>query len=165
MAITDAARIVFLAYFISHVPATALVDAQVVVPARFVPNFAKKALAWHIQTNNDVLMATQPRWLVALVTCEVLFQFPFFFYAIGALRRRDERARGWFVAYGAHTATTMAPILQFIAEHGGVSDGERWRLIGIYAPYLIVPLWLAACALGEGPLFTTNARAAERKRR
>ena len=148
MPITDVERVVFLAYFISHVPATALIDSQVVLPSRLVPKFAKSALAWHIRQNNDVLMSTQPRWLVSLVTCELVFQFPFFFYAISALRRRDEGARGWLIAYGAHTATTMAPILQFIHDSAKLTARERWSLMGIYAPYLIVPLWIAMRALG-----------------
>ena len=98
MAINETARKVFLAYFITHIPATMLIDAQVVLPERVVPTFAKRLLRWHIETNDDVLMANRPRWLVGLVTCELLFQLPFFFYAVSALRRRDNGARGGLLA-------------------------------------------------------------------
>ena len=103
MAISELARKVFLTYFVTHIPATMLIDAQVVLPPRVVPTFARNALRWHISTNNDVLMAHQPAWLRSLVMCELVFQLPFFFVAISALRRRDEGAKGWLLAYGAHT--------------------------------------------------------------
>ena len=131
MAISELARKVFLTYFVTHIPATMLIDAQVVLPPRVVPTFARNALRWHISTNNDVLMAHQPAWLRSLVMCELVFQLPFFFVAISALRRRDEGAKGWLLAYGAHTATTLAPILQYIWESDAIaSELERWKLIG-----------------------------------
>ena len=102
------------------------------LPERVGPTFAKRLLRWHIETNDDVLMANRPRWLVGLVTCELLFQLPFFFYAVSALRRRDNGARGGLLAYGAHTATTLVPILQYIWEYPSLGNAERWRLIAIY---------------------------------
>ena len=46
-----------------------------------------------------MLMANRPRWLVGLVTCELLFQLPFF-STPSALRRRDNGARGGLLASG-----------------------------------------------------------------
>ena len=168
MAISELARGVFLTYFVTHIPATMLIDAQVVLPPRVVPKFARNALRWHISTNNDVLMAHQPAWLRSLVMCELVFQLPFFFVAISALRRRDEGAKGWLLAYGAHTATTLAPILQYIWESDAIaSELERWKLIGVYSPYLVVPLWIVSCTIGEGKIFVDakTARSASSRRK
>ena len=100
--------------------------------------------------------------------CELVFQLPFFFVAISALRRRDEGAKGWLLAYGAHTATTLAPILQYIWESDAIaSELERWKLIGVYSPYLVVPLWIVSCTIGEGKIFVDakTARSASSRRK
>ena len=53
--------------------------------------------------------------------------------AVKALYDRDEAAfRTPFIVYGAHTATTMIPIL-------GEMFGST-RLVLIYLPYLLFPL-------------------------
>ena len=68
-----------------------------------------------------------------MVWAELCLQLPFFFVAVKALYDRDEAAfRIPFVIYGAHTATTMIPIL---GEIGGST-----RLALIYLPYLLFPL-------------------------
>jgi hypothetical protein len=150
MAIGERTRAIFLAYFITHIPATMMIDSQVVLPRALVPAFARKALEWHIATNNDVLMANQPSWLRGLVACELLFQLPFFFVAVKALMGRKNWIRGYCIAYGAHTATTLVPILQYIWEDETFkSEKQRVALIGIYAPYLIVPLWLMMSMLAN----------------
>ena len=51
------------------------------------------------------------------------------------------------IVYGAHTATTMIPILGAIASAPGLAVDVRARLVAIYAPYLLMPLallWRAA---------------------
>ena len=131
MAISELARKVFLTYFVTHIPATMLIDARRQHHLRVVPTFARNALPWHISTNNDVLMAHQPAWLRSLVMCELVFQLPFFFVAISALRRRDEGAKGWLLAYGAHTAVAVydpagARVLRTLPGHDAPVTVVRW---------------------------------------
>ena len=142
MPVSENTRLAFLAYFVTHIPATILIDSQVVLPKSIVPAFAQNLLQWHIDVNEDALMAEKPRWLVGLVTCELLFQLPFFFVAARAIMERRNDLRGYFIAYGAHTATTLVPILQYFYESTRISDAAKMKLIGIYAPYLVVPLWI-----------------------
>lgn len=140
----DAARTVFLWYFVSHIPITMCVDAQAVLPAAWFPSALKDLLAWHVSVNNDMLMGTLPLWFRAVCCCEVALQLPFFFYAVRALVNRDNGARVGMVVYGAHVATTLVPILAVFADAGTAfdSEGQRWALIAIYLPYLLVPLAL-----------------------
>ena len=127
-----------------------LIDAQVIVPKAFVPMFARNALSWHITSNHDVLMANQPSWLRGLIACELLFQLPFFFVAIKAIWERNNSIRGYLIAYGAHTATTLVPILQYIWEDRTFrNEFERMKLVAIYAPYLLVPLWLTVSMIAN----------------
>lgn len=47
--------------------------------------------------------------------------------------------------YGAHVATTLAPILAELYNPAyGLSEPERYMLFGFYLPYLIIPLLILA---------------------
>ena len=57
------------------------------------------------------------------------------------------------IAYGAHTATTLVPILAEILTHDEFpSEAARWQLFLIYLPYLVIPAMIAvALSLEEKP--------------
>ena len=127
------ARAAYLLYFASHIPITMLIDAQAAIDHRHFPEFAQALLDWHIRVNGDILMGAPKLWFRSVVWVEICLQLPFFFVAVKAVYDRDEAAfRTPFIVYGAHTATTMIPIL---GEIGGST-----RLTLIYLPYLLFPL-------------------------
>jgi hypothetical protein len=98
-------------------------------------------------------------WFSSLVSIEVIFQLPFFFFAIYAIlqqqkdpHKRTIRGDGPFkslcIIYGSSTATTLVPILQSILSNEETNMSEKGILLGFYLPYLIFPIWLviiAAC--------------------
>ena len=67
------------------------------------------------------------------------------------MRRNWIRIPG--IAYGAHTATTLVPILAEILTHDEFpSEAARWQLFLIYLPYLVIPAMIAvALSLEEKP--------------
>jgi len=141
----NAARWVFLGFFVSHVPASALVDAQAVLPAWAFPQFARAALEWWVTTCGDPLMGSRPLWFRSIVLAEVTLQFPFFFYAIRGLLARDDAIRVPCVAYAGHVCTTMVPILAELAWGAhAATHAQRTLLVAVYLPYLVVPLGLLA---------------------
>ena len=79
-------------------------------------------------------MATPPLWLKALICCELTFQLPFFFYAVWALLSKSESIRFPGLIYGAHTATTMVPVLSHFIFAEDIKVEEKAVLIGFYAP-------------------------------
>ncbi|GIL60429.1 hypothetical protein Vafri_15020, partial [Volvox africanus] len=132
---------IFLAYFILHIPTTILVDSQSIVPSKYYPSWAKELLQWHIKTNGDHLVSTNPLWFVSLVLCECFLQLPFFFIAAFAFIKRRNWIRIPSIVYGVHVATTMVPILVDILFSPSAGP-KRATLALIYLPYLIVPLLL-----------------------
>lgn len=48
--------LLLLAYFVSHIPITALLDAQSILPRASFPRWAVAAMDWHIQVNSDHLV-------------------------------------------------------------------------------------------------------------
>lgn len=176
-ALTGTSRLAFLGFFASHVVFTVIVDSQAILPPNLVPTLLRNFVDWYATTMKDPLMSN-PRehlWFQSLVACEVAFQLPFFVvacYFLMSTNGGDSSSLScccyypdWFrcacIAYGAHTATTMAPILATLATADtGATATERAALLAVYLPYLIFPLWILFLAVttasGTG---TTTAKA------
>jgi hypothetical protein len=134
-----------------------------VLPQRFVPAFASRALAWHVGNTGDPLMnhiaPGRPPfapWFRALIAGELALQLPFFFVAVYAFAARRNWIRIPALCYGVHTATTMLPILAELAASPEVpTDAARAQLLALYAPYLLLPLacagWMATSPQPFGP--------------
>lgn len=131
----------------------ALIDSQAWLPAGWFPGWARRALAWHVRTMNDVLFQPPEPWFKALTAVETLVQVPFCAVAPWALVRRERWMRPLLVAYGAHTATTAVPILGQLAMDGRLAPAERRRLLACYSPFLAIPAWLACQAAARPRLF------------
>jgi hypothetical protein len=86
---------------------------------------------------------TEP-WFTSLVSLEILFQLPFFMYAVNCLLQNKYGPcfRPLCIVYGSSTATTLVPILASIASDVDKTTSEKGILFGFYLPYLIFPLWL-----------------------
>ncbi|KAJ8600154.1 hypothetical protein CTAYLR_010758 [Chrysophaeum taylorii] len=133
-------RHVYILYFASHIPATLFLDSQALLPRDAFPRFATDLADFHVRRHGDVLMADPPLWFKSLVACEFFVQLPFFFVALWALfyEKYSPTVSMLFVAYGAHVATTLVPILATFLASPGVPS----LLFAIYAPYFIIPLSL-----------------------
>lgn len=124
--------------------------AAAVIPARFVPAFASRLLAWHVANTGDPLMAAPfAPWFRALICAELALQLPFFFAASYAFAKRLNWIRIPALVYGVHTATSLLPILAELATSPKVpSEAARLQLLALYLPYLLLPLacavWMAA---------------------
>ena len=118
-------------------------DAQAALDARLFPAPLKKLLAWYVRVCGDQLMGAPPAWFRAIVWAELVLQLPFFFVAAAALhRRQDAQIRPFMLLYGAHTATTLLPILAAIFAEDDTQRTlpQRLLLAAIYFPFLAVPL-------------------------
>ena len=132
-------RLIYLGYFFTHIPITILLDLQGLLPSSIydalgVSNF----FIWYHTAFDDHLMGTPPIWLKSFLFSEMVFQLPFFFVAVDALRKKkcSDLVKTLFIVYGTHTATTVLPILaDFIAA-------SKYLLVAIYFPYFAIPLSL-----------------------
>jgi EXPERA (EXPanded EBP superfamily) len=174
-ALTGATRVVFLSFFASHIFATVIIDGQAVLPSSIFPLALQDLLTWYARTMKDPLMSNSQEilWFQSLVCCELLFQLPFFFWACymlsssssstAKLKYYPESFKSACIAYGAHTATTMVPILATIVANEEASAAERAMLSSVYLPYLIFPLALLGMAV-QSPSETDSAAATKKNR-
>jgi hypothetical protein len=155
-----------VAYFATHIPTTLLIDAQTVLPEAAFPKSALTALDWHVAVNKDPFIgaASRPPWFRGIVWAELLLQVPLFVLLLVGWARCAAWVRLPVVIYGAHTATTLVPILAEIAAAPGLSDGERWKLVAIYIPYLLMPLALLWRAAARSDMFALPGGGAARQK-
>lgn len=143
----------FLCFFASHIVFTVLMDGQALAGSIY-PVMLQDFQAWFVAVFNDPLMGTTPLWFQSLVAAELCLQLPFFFVACNFLSNTSlSQYPGWFrsacIAYGAHTATTMVPILSTLFTNKSATSMERYILLAVYLPYLIFPLWILYIAVKD----------------
>ena len=143
-------KIAFLCFFISHIPITLLIDGQAFFPRHYYPQILQDVVDWYAVTFKDKLMThpTNP-WFSSLVAIEILFQLPFFFYAISAMLKRRDINKNLSIIYGASTVTTLIPIFASICTDEDTTIGEKAVLLSFYLPYFIFPLWFIMIAASD----------------
>ncbi|CAE8611800.1 unnamed protein product [Polarella glacialis] len=158
-------RWLMFGYFASHIPISLCIGGQVVLHPWVVryPSALRRLLQIHVEANGDFLMASPPSWLRSLLAAELLLQLPFFPFAAAAFWRAspaDNAMRLPCIIYGTHVVTTQIPILAAIVldtEHVK-SESHRWKLFGMYVPYLAVPLLLTAVMLARPAPFSFSKK-------
>ena len=137
-------RAIALLYFVSHIPITLLIDGQALLPPSYFPSWAKQSLQWYISLSNDPLMSKartskEFAWFRGLIAIELTFQLPLFFALTYGFYARAQST--WVhvvnIIYAVHVMTTMVPIFASLA------GWDRMDLVPVYAPYLLVPFYLA----------------------
>ena len=88
-------------------------------------------------------------WFQSLVSLELLFQLPFFFAAMyyisdSTAKSYPDGFRAACIAYGAHTATTLVPILTYFwdPQQDTLTTQQRITLTSMYFPYLAIPFYV-----------------------
>jgi hypothetical protein len=77
-------HVIFLIYFISHIPITIFLDSQVVLK-EYIPKFFIDMNQTYIKLLQDKLLESSPLFLNIFVYCELLFQLPMFFLSTYAI--------------------------------------------------------------------------------
>uniref|UniRef100_A0A668UZZ5 EXPERA domain-containing protein n=1 Tax=Oreochromis aureus TaxID=47969 RepID=A0A668UZZ5_OREAU len=128
-----------------------LLCALTLLPEHVYPQPLKDLLKWYAADFKDPMVLDPPEWFKSFVFCEALLQTPFFPIAAYAfLKGGCKWIRIPAIVYSTHVATTLIPILAHILFYqfplkpnpGPQTVQERWLLVSIYAPYLLVPVLL-----------------------
>jgi hypothetical protein len=174
-------RRLFLGYFITHIPITILIDLQGAFP-EYYPQPIRNVVLWYIETFGDFLMGTGPVWFRSFLYCkyedvdhavmslialhhsgELAMQLPFFLYVIHGILIKSNSIRIPCIVYGSHVSTTVVPILMEFAFSKVLTVQRKLWLIGIYSPYLLVPITLTIYMLLNPEPFSKDASNSKKK--
>eukprot|EP00887_Chlorella_sp_A99_P002386 scaffold10.g2386.t1 len=127
-----------IAFLVSHIPITLLVDGQAVLPKSWYPQSLLDVQSWYLDTYQDPLMRDLPLWFKSLVYTEVFLQLPFFLLGSYAWIARKNWIRIPALIYGSFVASTMVPILAVLSTHRAPGY-DPLVVTGFYLPYAVVP--------------------------
>ncbi|CAG9462023.1 unnamed protein product [Pedinophyceae sp. YPF-701] len=161
-------ELLFLVYFIVHVPITIFIDSQLVLGSKFHPAWAVQVTADYIRDVHDFLVKVNPVWFYSMVLCEMFLQLPCFFVSMYGIVKQASWMPLVGVIYGTHVSTTLVPILaSFILEPldpenntGPMYESDRLPLVAVYVAWIIVPLLMVlhyAPMLRRAPLKSKTA--------
>ena len=150
-------RILYIAYFVTHIPITILIDLQGLFSTSY-PQILSSILDWYIISFKDPLMRETPTWFRSFLLCELCVQLPFFPVAIYGLIYQKNWIRIPLIIYGTHTATTVFPILSEICLSGALRQAEKITLSLIYLPYFLIPLLLVISGSRNVILFSPKKK-------
>ncbi|KAL1747420.1 transmembrane protein 6/97 [Schizophyllum fasciatum] len=160
--------LLYVIYFLTHVPPTLLLDLQSIYPKEHVPAFMSGLLRTYFDFLHDPLVgraagfygekATEEMlWLRTFMTLEAVFQLPVFFIGAYCLIKSACTTSLYplLLIYGASTATTTLPCLVYLyatpdsdewtqaSNVPSITPNERLILLSSYAPYCLIPLVMA----------------------
>ncbi|GMH37061.1 hypothetical protein BSKO_04934 [Bryopsis sp. KO-2023] len=133
--------LVTVIFFSVHAATSVLIDAQALLPAESFPPWAVELLRGYLEKSGDPLMSHTPVWFKSMVFSELAFQVPFFIVAVFAMLARKEWIRIPCIIYGAHTVTTMIPILYSLISPAleGPVEYDLPYLMQNYVPFAVMP--------------------------
>ncbi|KAF7645814.1 hypothetical protein LDENG_00197840 [Lucifuga dentata] len=161
-------EIIFFFYFASHIPITIFIDLQALLPGYVYPQVLKDLVEWYAKEFKDPMVVNPPVWLRSFIWCEALLQLPFFpIAAFAFLKGGCKWIRIPAILYSTHVVTTLLPILAHILffpfpmkpHPGPQTSQQRWLLVSIYAPYLVVPVLLLLTML-LSPAYSPSSKSA-----
>ncbi|KAG0277696.1 Transmembrane protein 97 [Linnemannia exigua] len=138
-------------YFVSHIPATMLMDIVPLYPSFLAPLIQPllEFQDYYVETFRDPFMGDRSLiWFNTFLHMEGLFQLPFFAFAAWALFHNKRSIALWICVYSAHVITTVIPILTTLnlskdtAFPFAVSEGQKLFLTCLYTPWVLFPLWM-----------------------
>jgi len=156
--------LIYVIFFVSHIPASFLIDLQAVYPSHIVPAAVKRLPELYFQTSNDPLIGgvmgylgnnEHLVWFKSFLLLELGFQVPVFFLGIYGLWKDSRSIYVLLLIYAASTATTTLPCLALILTtpitspetilHGiaSITPDQRLLLLSSYIPFFLIPLFMA----------------------
>ena len=142
-----------------HIVVTLLIDSTIALPVTYQTSLQHRLGRFHIESNNDLLVANPPPWLVAYVWLELLFQLPFFFFGAYYFLKGEIFLNIFILSlinylldnkkvyipsliYGVEAATTTFACLVELF-YLDVSQSDLIKLVSFYLPTLVVPVLLS----------------------
>ncbi|KIM90546.1 hypothetical protein PILCRDRAFT_812299 [Piloderma croceum F 1598] len=153
--------LLYFTFFLSHIPASLLLDFQALYPSSLLPGFISSLPRLYFQMSNDPLIggamgylsnSKELGWLKSFMILELVFQFPVFFLGLQGLWNDSRSIYPLLLIYAASTTTTTLPCLSLIFATPltspstiakgivSITTAQRYLLLSSYIPFFLVPL-------------------------
>ncbi|PPJ49696.1 hypothetical protein CBER1_02144 [Cercospora berteroae] len=141
--------ILYLTFFLIHIPIVFIVDIYPLYPTHIVPSFMTQLRTWYIATYRDQFFVSPPAWFTLYAWMELLYHVPLSVWAVGALVRDDALVPLHLLGYAMQTAITTATCVADFLSWKGHSAAEKVELGKLYVPYLALSVFMGLDMFGR----------------
>ncbi|KAM3065488.1 hypothetical protein ACMFMG_011625 [Clarireedia jacksonii] len=131
--------LVYLIYFMTHIPVMFLMDLQTIYPASITPRFLTSIKDFYIETYHDQFFVSPPIYFQLFIWLELVVHVPVSFWAVGALLKETPTTPLILLLYSLEVLlTTLVCIYEYL--HWPISSAQKWSLTTLYGPYILLSL-------------------------
>ncbi|KAM0718538.1 hypothetical protein Q7P37_005608 [Cladosporium fusiforme] len=141
--------LVYLIFFIIHVPVLFCVDLAPLYPESLKPAFITSLREFYIATYADRFFTQPPAWFNMYMNMELIYHVPLSIWAIGALLRDDPKVPVQLLVYAVQTAVTTATCIADYMSWSDFQNAQKMELGKLYVPYLALSVFMAVDMLGR----------------
>ncbi|KAF2098737.1 hypothetical protein NA57DRAFT_75976 [Rhizodiscina lignyota] len=134
--------IVYLIFFIIHIPIIFAVDAYPLYPPSIRPAWMDEIRNFYITTYRDQFFISPPAWFNAYLWMEILYHVPVSVWAIGAILRDDPKLPIHLLVFAVQTGVTTFTCIADYLSWSNFRNEEKIRLGQLYVPYLALAVFM-----------------------
>jgi len=142
--------IVYLIFFIIHLPVMLVVDLTPFYPASITPSFMTYLRSYYVTTYRDQFFISPPAWFTAYLYMELLYHIPLTLYAIRALWSAPLKPAAMLhlLLFSTQAGlTTLTCIAEALSWDRSVE--EQGKLMGLYVPYVAFAILMGSDMFGR----------------
>jgi hypothetical protein len=136
--------LLYLIFFIIHIPTIFMVDAVPLLPTAFQTNLAHQIRAFYIASYQDKFFAQPPPpWFTAFIAMEVFYHAPLSIWAIPALIRDNPMVPVHLLAFGVQAFVTSLACLVEVWSWADRTVAQKRSITMLYGPYVALGAFMA----------------------
>ncbi|KAL2415535.1 hypothetical protein ABEF95_001661 [Exophiala dermatitidis] len=147
--------IVYLVFFIIHVPVMLLIDLAPLQPAWLRPRLSYTLREYYLERYRDRYFEHPPAWFTAYMYLEAGYHLPLSLWMMWNIPRDHILVPLHLLLFALETAITTLTCVVDVAAWEGYTAVQRKDLYGLYMPYLVV-----ACIMGIDAFFRVKRQIA-----
>ncbi|KAL1987278.1 hypothetical protein VTN96DRAFT_4306 [Rasamsonia emersonii] len=128
--------LLYLVFFVIHVPLVFLVDIVPLYPPSLTPTFVLRIRDFYIDTYHDKFFESPPAWFRAYNLMELVYHVPLSVWAVGALLRDDPLVPLHLLIWAVQAFLTTLTCLLDMRSWSDRSQEEKFNLSLLYCPYV-----------------------------
>ncbi|PLN85029.1 putative integral membrane protein [Aspergillus taichungensis] len=142
--------LIYLLFFVIHVPVIFLVDAAPLLPSFLQTDLSHQLRAFYIDTYHDKFFEDPaPAWFSAFIFMEMVYHTPLSLWAIPALLRDNPLVPIHLLVFGVQSAVTSVACLVEVWSWTDRTTDQKTNITFLYAPYIALGGLMALDMIGR----------------
>ncbi|XP_077661337.1 EXPERA domain-containing protein [Aspergillus fumigatus Af293] len=136
--------LVYLIFFVIHIPTIFMVDAVPLLPTALQTDLAHQIRAFYVSSYNDKFFAEPPPpWFTAFIAMELFYHTPLSLWAIPALIRDNAMVPVHLLAFGVQAFVTSLACLVQVWSWEDRTVAQKRSITMLYGPYVALGAFMA----------------------